>query len=80
MGELAPMEKNALETGRHSHGIQPRPRAVPQSRYRGREARHAKNTGERETVASVERLAKADRRLAATIGQWDHNPELLNMP
>jgi putative DNA primase/helicase len=30
------------------------------------------------TVAAVERLAKADRRLAATSGQWDSDPWLLN--
>ena len=32
------------------------------------------------TVAAVERLAKADRRLAATADQWDANPWLLNTP
>jgi putative DNA primase/helicase len=32
------------------------------------------------TVASVERLAKADRRLAATADQWDTDPWLLNTP
>jgi len=32
------------------------------------------------TVAAVERLAKADRRLAATISQWDADPWLLNTP
>jgi len=32
------------------------------------------------TVAAVERLAKADRRLAATIDQWDANPWLINTP
>lgn len=30
------------------------------------------------TVAAVERLAKADRRLAATVEQWDVDPWLLN--
>jgi len=30
------------------------------------------------TVAAVERLARADRRLAATIDQWDADPWLLN--
>jgi putative DNA primase/helicase len=30
------------------------------------------------TVAAVERLAKADRRLAATIAQWDASDSLLN--
>jgi putative DNA primase/helicase len=28
----------------------------------------------------VERLARADRRLAATVEQWDHDPWLLNTP
>lgn len=32
------------------------------------------------TVAAVERLAKADRRHAATIGQWDSDPWQLNTP
>jgi putative DNA primase/helicase len=32
------------------------------------------------TVAAVERLAKADRRLAAVIDQWDADPWLLNTP
>jgi putative DNA primase/helicase len=30
------------------------------------------------TVAGVDRLAKSDRRLAATVDQWDVNPWLLN--
>jgi putative DNA primase/helicase len=32
------------------------------------------------TVSAVERLAKSDRRLAATIEQWDSDPMLLNTP
>jgi putative DNA primase/helicase len=32
------------------------------------------------TVAAVDRLARSDRRLAATIDQWDANPLLLNTP
>jgi putative DNA primase/helicase len=32
------------------------------------------------TVAAVERLAKADRRHAATVAQWDATPWLLNTP
>jgi len=32
------------------------------------------------TVAAVERLAKADRRIAATVEQWDADPWLLNTP
>jgi putative DNA primase/helicase len=31
------------------------------------------------SVAAVERLAKADRRLAATVAQWDAHPSLLNI-
>ncbi len=30
------------------------------------------------TVAAVERLAKADRRIAAHVGQWDANPDTPN--
>jgi putative DNA primase/helicase len=32
------------------------------------------------TVAAVERLAKADRRIAATVDQWDCDPWFLNTP
>jgi putative DNA primase/helicase len=32
------------------------------------------------TVAAVEKLAKADRRVAATVDQWDVDPWLLNTP
>ena len=32
------------------------------------------------TVAAVEKLAKADRRHAATVNQWDANPWILNTP
>ncbi len=30
------------------------------------------------TVAAIERLAKADRRIAATVDQWDADPDLFN--
>ena len=36
--------------------------------------------GAARTVAAVERLARADRRLAATVEQWDADPMLLNTP
>jgi putative DNA primase/helicase len=32
------------------------------------------------TVAAVERLARSDRRIAATVDQWDADPWLLNTP
>lgn len=31
------------------------------------------------TVTAVERLAKADRRIAATVEQWDANPDTFNI-
>lgn len=43
-------------------------------------AKVAGNLASAKTVASVERLAKADRRMAATMEQWDVNPMLLNTP
>ena len=39
-----------------------------------------KKTCSANTIAAVERLARADRRLAATTGQWDADPWLLNTP
>jgi putative DNA primase/helicase len=40
----------------------------------------AKALASAKTVAAVERLATADRRLAATTDQWDADPWLLNTP
>jgi putative DNA primase/helicase len=40
----------------------------------------AKAVASAKTVAAVERLARADRRLAATTDQWDSDPWLLNTP
>ena len=40
----------------------------------------AKKLASAQKVAVVERLAKADRRLAATVDQWDSDPWLLNTP
>jgi hypothetical protein len=36
--------------------------------------------GEAKIVAAVERLARSDRRLAATVEQWDADPDLLCTP
>jgi putative DNA primase/helicase len=38
---------------------------------------HAKTAADAKIVAAVERLAKSDRRLAATVEQWDNDPMLL---
>jgi phage/plasmid-associated DNA primase len=43
-------------------------------------ARAASAVASAKTVAAVERLAKADRRLAATTEQWDADPEIFNTP
>jgi putative DNA primase/helicase len=32
------------------------------------------------TIAAIERLAKSDRRIAATTGQWDADPDVFNTP
>ena len=42
--------------------------------------RIARDIAKAKTVAAVEKLARADRRLAATIDQWDADPWLLNTP
>ncbi len=44
------------------------------------ESKVAKNIASAKTVSAVERLAQADRAMAATIDQWDANPWLLNTP
>jgi putative DNA primase/helicase len=43
-------------------------------------ARAADDIASAKTVAAVERLSRADRRLAATVGQWDLDIWLLNTP
>lgn len=45
-----------------------------------RKTKIAAAVASRKTVAAVESLARADRRLAATTAQWDRNPDLLNTP
>ena len=40
--------------------------------------KEAKVLASAKTVAAVERLAKADRKLAATTEQWDTNAYLIN--
>jgi putative DNA primase/helicase len=42
--------------------------------------RTAKELTSAKTIAAVERLARSDRRLAATADQWDADPWLLNTP
>jgi putative DNA primase/helicase len=42
--------------------------------------KEAKKIASASGVAAVERLARSDRRIAATIGQWDADPWLLNTP
>ena len=44
------------------------------------ESKLAKELTSAKTVAAVERLARSDRRLAATADQWDADPWLLNTP
>jgi len=44
------------------------------------ESKVAQRVASAVTIAAVERLARADRRHAATIDQWDANPWLLNTP
>ncbi len=48
-----------------------------------REAAARTNKGQKtlakaNTVAGVEKLAKADRVHAAEVGQWDHDPRIFN--
>jgi putative DNA primase/helicase len=40
----------------------------------------AKEVASAKTISAIERLAKSDRRIAATIDQWDADPWLLNTP
>ena len=44
------------------------------------EPKVAKLIASAKTIIAVERLAQADRRIAATVGQWDADPWLLNTP
>lgn len=56
-----------------------RARAVCRSVAADAEKENIKRTlASAKTVAAVERLAKADRRIAATVDQFDNDPELFN--
>ncbi len=48
--------------------------------YDPRDPRTRLRISRAQTVDAVERLARADRRHAATVDQWDRNPWLLNTP
>jgi putative DNA primase/helicase len=53
-------------------------RAVCRAAAESAKARLAKELTSAKTIAAVERLARSDRRLAATADQWDADPWLLN--
>ena len=55
-------------------------RAVCRAAAKSANPRLAKELTSAKTVAAVERLARSDRRLAATADQWDADPWLLNTP
>jgi putative DNA primase/helicase len=42
--------------------------------------RQAANVASAKAVAAVERLTRSDRRLAATVGQWDSEREVFTTP
>src|SRR5207302_8406801 len=46
----------------------------------GSEERFALRIASAVTISAVERLARVDRRHAATVDQWDADPWLLNTP
>ncbi len=46
----------------------------------GHNPRYAERIASAQTVAAIEKLARADRRVAATVDQWDSDPWLLNTP
>ena len=75
-GAMDELRRHALDTGRQLH-------AFDRARVICREIaldcdKPASEVASAATVAAVERLAKADRRLAATAAQWDANDWLLN--
>jgi putative DNA primase/helicase len=53
--------------------------AAKEAKNRGRD-KLAPQLASAKTAAAVEKLAKADRRLAATVHQWDTDPLALNKP
>jgi len=44
------------------------------------ESKEAKSIASAGTVAAIERLARADQRIAITVNEWDADPWLLNTP
>lgn len=57
-----------------------RARGVCREAAAGCNSKAAAGLASAKTVAAVERLAKADRRLAATVDQWDTSTWVLNTP
>ena len=57
-----------------------RARAICRVAASGADKRHVQIAlASAKTVAAIERLAKADRRIAATVEQWDADPDTINI-
>ena len=77
-GRMAALGRHALAGRRDARRFDSRARSAARPQKPPSQA--AKELTSAKTVAAVERMARADRRLAATVDQWDADPWLLNTP
>ena len=80
MGTLALVGWDAMAPRRHAGGVRLGPQVCRVAAAECNKEKIATVLASAKTVAAVERLARSDRRLAATAEQWDSNPWLLNTP
>jgi hypothetical protein len=73
-------EGHPMAVRRYTSCISMKPQGLPSRCIGVQQANIAAALASAKTVAAIERLAKSDRRLAATVSQWDADPWLLNTP
>ena len=77
---MARVGRRTLAVRRHPACVRSCAPHLPRGRRRLQQTEDRLGDRERKDLAAVERLARADRRLAATTDQWDADPWLLNTP
>jgi putative DNA primase/helicase len=79
-GALAGVGRATLAHRGHAGRHRPDPQRLPPDAVRADNPKVAAKLASAGTVGGVERLARADRRHAATTDEWDADPWLLNTP
>ena len=80
MGQVAGLDGAALANRAHPLRLPPYPPDLPRTPIETNQHRVAVRLASSGTAGGAERLARTDRRHAATADEWDADPWLLNTP